>query len=1239
MSFINIPANTGGGGSGTVTSVDLTLPATVFDVTGNPVTTSGTIVGSFIDQSANTVFAGPSTGADAAPDFRALVAADIPALPYASSTLTNAHILVGNGSNVATDVAASGDVSLANTGAFTISNGAITNAKVNASAAIAFSKLASLTDGNILVGSALNVPTSVAMSGEASIINSGAVTLANSAVIGKVLTGFTSGAGTISAADSILSAIEKLDGNISAGLTGTANTFAGFDNSGDLNPIPGYTFDPTDFGLTSNLTIVPPVGPSGKSVNRFELEIDASTPAANYGVNAMTFDTHFDRTGSGQDNSNGMNTVVINTSMEGNGTLASQNSLQINQTAGTGTNTGTLTSAGLMPMSLSVGAGFTVGNISGISMNIDASAGTVTNNVNPFILTSTGPYGSNATMISIDHSGNIAGSEAMIRLQHNSGSANDFSRIYGGMSGATTTNYDEINLDSSGTIGGYYRGLTLSRQNNTTGDSALISLSNTGDVGQNENGVFINLTGDVTQSSSLFNAIRSGTISGNGYGIQVNDSAAYAVNSWQGVFLNRSGSSNQDSIGFDLADSSAATQNKIGARLNLTGSAGANAVGLQINTTGATAVSNNGRTVGLDVQAHSNSINTSWSPTNSIFFEAGAQHVNILTVANGSPLSGTAEVGLSAPILLIAHDDIALDPLGLGVAAVGFVGQASVDSGKTVDQFVGGISGFSVPVNGSGGGTVTDYMGFMAGGIFSGGGAPVTDLSVTNAYGVYISPSFNTAGFATNAWGIYSAATDPNFFRGNVGIGSGVTAPTAELDVNGDARIRGLTSAGLVYTDASGNLSVGTGVDGFSYPVATTVYGGNNAAPQPSPGAYSTVVGVGAGASLASGTANTLYGYNAGNLITNGQDNVLVGRLTGDNVSSATRNVFMGDLAGSTVTTGGSNLILGTAADAVDGTDSDQIILGDLAKSNGVGNIAIGNGSYAGQGSANDYDSCISIGKDSRSDNLGSIAIGFQAKAQRIGNTVLGRNMSDAGGTDSCFIVGDGGTGSQYTAVSASGQISFGSSGAVMTDMFLGSGAVDVAYAPFDISIQPTAVAAGTSNTAGADFTIRGGNSTGNANGGSIIFETAASGSSGSTKNTYAAALTLDSDGNAAVLGEVTSNGEVLATGLRHENAQTGTTYTFALSDGSGAGLSPYVTFDNASAITVTVPANGSVAFPIGTQIDCVQEGAGAVTFAPDTGVTINSKSGNLTIAGQYVGVTLIKRATNTWYLIGDLVP
>lgn len=67
-------------GTGTVTSVGLALPASLFSISGSPVTASGTLTGSFATQVANRIFAGPATGADAAPTFRSLVNADLPAL-------------------------------------------------------------------------------------------------------------------------------------------------------------------------------------------------------------------------------------------------------------------------------------------------------------------------------------------------------------------------------------------------------------------------------------------------------------------------------------------------------------------------------------------------------------------------------------------------------------------------------------------------------------------------------------------------------------------------------------------------------------------------------------------------------------------------------------------------------------------------------------------------------------------------------------------------------------------------------------------------------------------------------------------------------------------------------------------------------------------------------------------------------------------------------------------------------
>jgi len=104
-------------------------------------------------------------------------------------------------------------------------------------------------------------------------------------------------------------------------------------------------------------------------------------------------------------------------------------------------------------------------------------------------------------------------------------------------------------------------------------------------------------------------------------------------------------------------------------------------------------------------------------------------------------------------------------------------------------------------------------------------------------------------------------------------------------------------------------------------------------------------------------------------------------------------------------------------------------------------------------------------------------------------------------------------------------------------------------------------------------------------------------------------------------------------------NAQVGPSYTFVLSDGSGESEAPLVTAGNAGLQTFTVPPNSSVAFPIGTQIDLVQVGAGQTTVVAGAGVTVNSKFGYMTISTQYVGVTLVKLDTDTWVLLGDLIP
>lgn len=101
-------------------------------------------------------------------------------------------------------------------------------------------------------------------------------------------------------------------------------------------------------------------------------------------------------------------------------------------------------------------------------------------------------------------------------------------------------------------------------------------------------------------------------------------------------------------------------------------------------------------------------------------------------------------------------------------------------------------------------------------------------------------------------------------------------------------------------------------------------------------------------------------------------------------------------------------------------------------------------------------------------------------------------------------------------------------------------------------------------------------------------------------------------------------------------NAQTGTTYTFVIGDS----VNTLVTASNAAAQTYTIPPNSSVAFPIGGQINIIQIGAGQVSFAAGSGVTIASNGATSAapkLRVQYSSATAIKVATDTWYVVGDI--
>jgi hypothetical protein len=115
----------------------------------------------------------------------------------------------------------------------------------------------------------------------------------------------------------------------------------------------------------------------------------------------------------------------------------------------------------------------------------------------------------------------------------------------------------------------------------------------------------------------------------------------------------------------------------------------------------------------------------------------------------------------------------------------------------------------------------------------------------------------------------------------------------------------------------------------------------------------------------------------------------------------------------------------------------------------------------------------------------------------------------------------------------------------------------------------------------------------------------------------------------ASMISDEIGTGNVLLSDMA-TNAQSAS-YTLVLSD-----KAKVVEMGVGSANNLTVPTNASVAFPVGTQIHIVQTGSGQTTVVAPSGGTVNTAT-TLKLRAQWSAATLIKRAENTWVLVGDL--
>jgi hypothetical protein len=121
---------------------------------------------------------------------------------------------------------------------------------------------------------------------------------------------------------------------------------------------------------------------------------------------------------------------------------------------------------------------------------------------------------------------------------------------------------------------------------------------------------------------------------------------------------------------------------------------------------------------------------------------------------------------------------------------------------------------------------------------------------------------------------------------------------------------------------------------------------------------------------------------------------------------------------------------------------------------------------------------------------------------------------------------------------------------------------------------------------------------------------------------------------NITAAGVVFSDGTQTKEGVPSRTPIISKTANYTLSAASER--DSLIEVDSTDPVTITIPTNSAVAYPVGTTLDILGINTGLITIAGDTGVTVNATPG-LKLRTQWSSATLFKRAENSWVVYGDL--
>ena len=373
----------------------------------------------------------------------------------------------------------------------------------------------------------------------------------------------------------------------------------------------------------------------------------------------------------------------------------------------------------------------------------------------------------------------------------------------------------------------------------------------------------------------------------------------------------------------------------------------------------------------------------------------------------------------------------------------------------------------------------------------------------------------------------------------------------------------------------------------------TYQFGGSNLLyANPSTSTKTLILGLSAGNTSITGNDIVAVGYNAGNALTSAIYTTLVGSDAGAFLTSAPGNTFIGYHAGyNSIGTVGQNTYIGGRAgegDATTKTHNNNVGIGYqtlAAISTGTQNTVVGTNCAIAMkiGTSNTFigmsvGNAITTGSADNNTSVGYSSI--QALTTGVYNTVIGRSggqllttgsyntllgaaTTAAVGISQSICIG------AYSSATTSNQCVIGSDGPSgigrIDNIFLGRGVSTVSANTASVTIQPTGINAGITDTTASQsvFNIAGARGTGTGAGGVINFQTAKAGSTGSTQNTLVTQATVDMNFFGA-------------------NHMKGISSTPTIAAGTGAGTSPTVSITGSdmagwiSVVAGTAPATSA---------------------------------------------------------------